>query len=140
VPTMTLAPARTHVTRRLAVSMLVLVVTDLAGGLVAVATGVNTWADAWGGRALLAAPLPMVAVQVLLAWLAVHRDRRWAALPAGLLCAACLVSVVSGFVDGGLAHEELSAALVGFQLVLLTVTASVGLIAAARARELLLRA
>ena len=38
---------------RLVVAMSVLVVTDLVGGLIAVAAGVNTWAEAWGSDALL---------------------------------------------------------------------------------------
>jgi hypothetical protein len=117
--------------------MLALALTDLAGGLLAVAADVNTWADAWGSRALLAAPLPMIAVQVLLTWLAVGHGRRWAALPACLLSTACLVSVVSGFFDGGLGNDELSTPLVGFQVLLLMVTGAVGLLAAARSRELL---
>ncbi len=43
----------------------VLVATDLVGGVLAVASDVNTWGEAWGGEALLAAPPPMIAVQVL---------------------------------------------------------------------------
>ncbi len=121
----------------LPVAVAALVLTDLVGGLIAVAADVNTWADAWGGHALLAAPLPMVAAQVLLTWLALRLPGRWAALPAGLLAAACLVSVVSGFFDGGLGHHSLSPALVAFQVLLLTVTAVVGVLAAARATDVM---
>ena len=124
---------------RLTLGMLGLVLTDVAGGLLAVGSGVNTWGEAWGSRALLAAPLPMIVVQLLLTWLAVRHDRRWAAVPAGLLSAACLVSVVSGFFDGGLGNDELSSPLVAFQALLLGVTGAVGLLAAARGRELLRR-
>jgi hypothetical protein len=52
-----------------------------------------------------------------------------------LLAAACLVSVVSGFFDGGLGHDSLSPALVAYQVLLLTVTGVVGVLAAARARD-----
>ena len=121
----------------LPVAVAALVLTDLVGGLIAVSTDVNTWADAWGGHALLAAPLPMVAAQVLLTWLALRLPGRWAALPAGLLAAACLVSVVSGFFDGGLGHHSLSPALVAFQVLLLTVTAVVGVLAAERATDVM---
>ena len=67
----------------LPVAVAALVLTDLVGGLIAVATDVNTWADAWGGHALLAAPLPMVAAQVLLTWLALRLPARWAAAARG---------------------------------------------------------
>ncbi len=103
-----------------------LLVTDLVGGLLAVAADVNTWGEAWGGRALLAAPLPMIAAQVALTWLVVRRRSRVA---AGLLATACLVSVASGFFDGGLGSDELGAGLSAFQVLLLTVTGAVGALA-----------
>ena len=53
--------------------MAALVVTDLVGGLLAVAADVNTWSEAWGSAALLAAPAPMIVVQVLLTVVAVRR-------------------------------------------------------------------
>ena len=86
-----------------------LLVVDLVGGLWAALSGVNTWADAWGGHALLAAPAPMIAAQVLMTWVAVRGRRRRAAIPAGLLALACLVSVASGFFDGGLGNAALRA-------------------------------
>ena len=110
-----------------------LVVTDVVGGLLAVRAGVNTWAQAWGPEALLAAPVPMVAAQVLLVWLATRRAGRGAAVAAGLLATACLVSVVSGFFDGGLGNAELSAGLAAYQYFLLAVTTAVGLLAVRRA-------
>lgn len=116
----------------LRVSMAVLVVADVAGGLVAVAAGVNTWGEAWGSKALLAAPAPMIVAQVLLTWLATRRDRRWASWPAGLLALACLVSVASGFFDGGLGNAELTPGLAACQVVLLGVTLVTGLLALAR--------
>jgi len=51
--------------RRLVIGMATLVLVDLVGGLVAVATDVNTWSQAWGTYALLAAPLPMILGQGL---------------------------------------------------------------------------
>ena len=125
----------TPTARRLALAVGVLLLTDLAGGLLAVASDVNTWDEAWGGKALLAAPLPMVAVQVLLTWLAVRRQGRVAVAAAGLLATACLVSVVSGFFDGGLGNDALSPGLATFQVLLLTVTGTVGVLAMLRARE-----
>ena len=121
--------------RSLRLSMAVLLGLDLVGGLLAVASGVNTWGEAWGGKALLAAPVPMILGQVLLTWLATRTSRRSAAVAAGLLAAACLVSVVSGFFDGGLGNDELTPALTAFQALLLAVTGVTGLLAAARAVE-----
>lgn len=121
----------------LAVAVAGLVLTDIVGGLLAVASGLNTRAEAWGSAALLAAPLPMIGAQVLLTWLALRLHSRWAALPAGLLAVACLVSVVSGFFDGGLGHAGIGPGLAAYQLLLLAVTGLVGVLAAARARAVL---
>jgi hypothetical protein len=109
-----------------------LVVVDVAGGLLAVGSGVNTWGEAWGGHALLAAPVPMIVAQLLLTAVAVRAPRRAAAAAAGLLAAACLVSVVSGFFDGGLGNDALGAGLAAFQALLLTVTGMVGVLALRR--------
>jgi hypothetical protein len=119
----------------LRVSMAALLVVDLAGGLLAVASGVNTWGEAWGGDALLAAPVPMIVAQVLLTWLATRSSRRSALVAAVLLAVACLVSVVSGFFDGGIGNDELTPALTAFQVLLLGVTGVTGLLAAVRAVE-----
>jgi hypothetical protein len=127
----------TTTSRRLVTAVAALVTVDLAGGLLAVAADVNTWAEAWGGKALLAAPAPMIAVQLLLTWLAVRRPGRGAAAAAGVLALACLVSVVSGFFDGGLANDSLDGPLVGFQVFLLLVTGTVGVLALTRARAAL---
>jgi hypothetical protein len=110
-----------------------LVLTDLVGGLLAVGSGVNTWGEAWGPEALLAAPVPMILAQVLLVWLATRRAGRGAAVAAGLLATACLVSVVSGFFDGGLGNAELSTGLAAYQYFLLAVTTAVGALAIRRA-------
>ena len=72
---------------------------------------------------------------MLLTWLATRTSRRSAAVAAGLLAAACLVSVVSGFFDGGLGNDELTPGLTAFQVLLLAVTGVTGLLAAARAVE-----
>jgi hypothetical protein len=127
----------TTTARRLVTAVAALVTVDLAGGLLAVAADVNTWAEAWGSKALLAAPAPMIAVQLLLTWVAVRRPGRAAATAAGVLALACLVSVISGFFDGGLANDSLDGPLVGFQVFLLLVTGTVGALALGRARAAL---
>jgi len=123
--------------RPLVVSVAALLATDLVGGLLAVAAGANSWGEAWGSKALLAAPLPMIGAQLLLTWLAVRRSSGGAAVAAGLLAAACFVSVISGFLDGGLANDDLTPGLVAYQALLLLVTAAVGVLATLRLREIL---
>jgi hypothetical protein len=94
---------------------------------------VNTLGEAWGSKALLAAPLPMIGAQVLLTVLAIRLSGRKAAVPAGLLAAACLASVISGFFDGGIGNDELTLALAAYQVFLLAVTGLAGVLAARRA-------
>ena len=124
------------VPRLLTLAMGALLVVDLVGGVWAALSGVNTWADAWGGHALLAAPAPMIAAQVLMTWMAVRGRRRRAAIPAGLLALACLVSVASGFFDGGLGNAALEPGMAAYQVFLLAVTGVVGVLAAVRAVQL----
>jgi hypothetical protein len=130
-------PVRTMstVSRLLVAAMGALLLVDLVGGLWAALSGVNSWSDAWGGHALLAAPLPMIAGQVVMTWWSVRGRSRWAAVPAGLLAVACLVSLASGFFDGGLGHAGLEPGMAAYQVFLLTVTGVVGVLAAARAKE-----
>jgi hypothetical protein len=130
------ATTASSVPRLLTLAMGALLVVDLVGGVWAALSGVNTWADAWGGHALLAAPAPMIAAQVLMKWAAVRGRRRRAAIPAGLLALACLVSVASGFFDGGLGNPALEPGMAAYQALLLAVTGVVGVLAAFRAVQL----
>ncbi len=129
-------PATTTVSLLLTGAMGALVVVDLVGGLWAALTGVNSWGDAWGGHALLAAPLPMIVGQVVTTWLSVRGRSRRAAVPAGLLAVACLVSLASGFFDGGLGNTALDPGMSVYQVFLLAVTGTVGALAAIRAHQL----
>ncbi len=134
--TTTIATSSTRTTRRadpLVPAMVALLAADLVGGLLAVSSDVNTWGEAWGSKALLAAPLPMIGAQILLTVLAVRLPGRKAAIPAGLLAAACLVSIISGFFDGGIGNDKLTPALSAYQVFLLGVTGVVGVLAARRA-------
>lgn len=127
-----LAAGRPDSVAGLWVAMALLLATDLAGGLLVVRAGVNTWGEAWGPAALLAAPVPMILAQVLLVRLATRRPGRTAIVASGLLAVACLVSVASGFFDGGLGNAELTPGLAAFQYFLLALTAFMGLLALAR--------
>jgi peptidoglycan/LPS O-acetylase OafA/YrhL len=120
--------------------MLVLIVCDVIGGFLAVASGVNTWGEAWGFDTTFTVPLPVGAAQLALAWLAARNVRPPVGLvAAALLSAFCLISFMFGLFDGDLTDDVASA--VGpwgvlWGIVLLSITAVVGLLAAVRARQL----
>jgi hypothetical protein len=121
--------------------MLVLIVCDVIGGLIAVASGINTWGEAWGFDAEGTVPLPMGAAQLILGWLAARNVRPPIGLVAAvLLSAICLISLLAGLFDGDLIGNVASDGLVSWGvvwgIVLLSVTAVVGLLAATRARQL----
>ncbi|GAA2728181.1 hypothetical protein [Cellulomonas aerilata] len=125
-----------HPPRRLIGAVVVLVALDLAGGLTAIADGINRGMGAWGPRARLAAPLPMILLQVVTAAVAVRAPRRPARAAAAVLALACLVSAVSGFFDGGLGAPGLSRRHVALQVVLVGWTGLTGVLTAAHVRRL----
>ncbi len=126
--------------RALILSMLLLVVCDVIGGLLAVVSGVATWGEAWGFDTKFTVPLPVGAVQLVLAGLAARNVRP----PVGLVAAVvlgvfCLISLLFGLFDGDLTNEVASAGYPGgvaWGVVLLALTAVVGVLAVARARQL----
>ena len=121
--------------------MLVLVVCDVIGGFIGVATGVNTWGEAWGFDTESTVPLPVGAAQLVLAWLAARNMRPPVGLIAAVLLSAfCLISVIFGSFDGDLIDNVASEGWISWGVVwgvlLLAVTAAVGLLAAVRASQL----
>jgi hypothetical protein len=126
--------------RRLLVAMSVLFICDVIGGFLAVVSGVATWGEAWGFDTNFTVPLPFGAVQLILAWLAARNVRP----PVGLVAAVslgvlCLISLLFGLFDGDLTNKVASAGYPGgvlWGVVLLAVTAVVGVLAVARARQL----
>jgi len=121
--------------------MLLLFVGDVIGGFLGVLSDVETWGTAWGFDTTSTVPLPVGAVQLVLAWLAARNIRpRIGFVAAILLGAFCLISVLFGLFDGDLTNQVASAGLVSWGvvwgIVLLSVTAIVGVFAAARARQL----
>lgn len=120
--------------------MLVLLVCDMIGGFLAVVSGVATWSEAWGFDTTFTVPLPVGAVQLVLAWLAARNVRP----PVGLIAAIvlgvfCLISLLFGMFDGDLTSEVASTGYPGgvaWGVVLLAVTAVVGVLAVVRARTL----
>ena len=122
--------------RWLIAAVAVLVAIDIVGGLLAIATDVNEPSEAWGPRARLAAPWPMILFQIAMTAFAVARWRRVAIGAAVLLAAACLISAISGFFDGALAADELSGWHVAYQVLLISWTALVGGLAVTHAVSL----
>ncbi len=104
---------------------------DLVGGIWDIAAGRSTPAEAWGSDATLCAPWPMIAFQVVAVTVAVRSPRLPGRIAAGLLAAACAVSVASGFFDGQLARSDLAPAEIGFQVLLLGLTGVLGGVATA---------
>jgi uncharacterized membrane protein YdjX (TVP38/TMEM64 family) len=126
--------------RRLILAMLVLIVCDVIGGFLAVASGVNTWGEAWGFNTNFTVPLPVGAAQLVLAWLAARNVQPPVGRVAAILLSVfCLISLMFGLFDGDLTNKVASSAGpwgVVWGVVLLSVTAVVGLLAALRARQL----
>ncbi|MGH3459240.1 hypothetical protein [Aeromicrobium sp.] len=128
--------------RALVLSALLLVVADVIGGLLAVASGVDSWSEAWGFETESTVPLPIGVAQLALAWLAARNVRPPVGLiAAALLSAFCLMSVIFGLFDGDLINKIASDGLISVGVVwvfvvLLPVTAAVGLLAALRTRQL----
>jgi hypothetical protein len=127
--------------RALIFSTLVLVVCDVIGGFLALASGADSWNEAWGFNTDSTVPLPVGAAQLALAWWAARNVRPPVGLiAAGLLSVFCLISLMAGLFDGDLINNVASDGLISsgvvWGVVLLVVTAAVGLLAAARVRQL----
>jgi hypothetical protein len=121
--------------RRLLLATVALAVADVIGGLLAVSAGVETWGEAWGFEPSSAPPWPMWVVQLLLAWLAARDVRpRLGRVAAVLLAVVCGISLIFGLFDGDLANS--SGVQFAWGVVLVLITAMVGLLAIARARDL----
>ena len=121
--------------------MLVLVVCDVIGGFLALAAGADTWDEAWGFNTDSTVPLPVGAAQLALAWVAARNVRPPVGLIAAVLLSVfCLISLMAGMFDGDLISNVASDGLISsgvvWGVVLLLVTAVVGLLAAARASQL----
>ena len=121
--------------------MLLLFVCDVIGGLLAFVTDVDSWNAAWGFDAKTTVPLPVAAAQLALAWVAARNSRRSLAVAAAFVLGLfCLISVIAGAFDGDLINNARSAGLLSWRVVwgvlLLVVTATVGLLAAIRTKQL----
>lgn len=127
--------------RALILAMSGLLVCDVIGGFVALGSGADTWSETWGFDTQHTVPLPIGAPQLLLAWLAAGNVRpRVGLVAAVLLCAFCLISLLAGLFDGDPIDNIASSGLISWDaawgVVLLLVTAAVGLLAAIRSKQL----
>ena len=122
--------------RRLLLATVALVVADVVGVLIAVSSGITDEDKVRGFDILGFVPLPMVATELVLAWLAARNVRppigRVAAVLLGVIC---LVSVLAGLFDGDMRSEAMTTGSFWWGIVLLVLTAVVGLLAVARASE-----
>lgn len=136
-----LGKPRGELGRALVLAMVTLLVCDVVGGFIAVATGVDTWDHAWGFDTESTVPLPVGVVQLALAWLAGREVRPPVGLIAAVLLSTfCLASLLFGSLDGDLKGNIASAGWwswgVVWGFVLLFVTGGVGVLATAQARRL----
>lgn len=127
--------------RALLLAMLGLLVCDVMGGFVALASGANSFNEAWGFDTQNTVPLPIGAAQLLFAWLAARNTRPPIGLIAAVLLSVfCLISLMAGLFDGDLIQNVASDGVlslgVAWAVVLLAFTAVVGLLAAIRAKQL----
>jgi len=119
--------ARTHLPRALGA----LATLYLAGIALAVAAGLATVGEAIANGSKLNAPLPLLTVQLLSGVVAVRaRGRRTARVAAGVLLAACTLSLAAAAFDGDVAAPGLSSGQVAYQAVITAVTAITWLLAA----------
>jgi hypothetical protein len=127
--------------RALLFAMLVLLVFDVIGGFVALASGARGFGETWGFDTQYTVPLPVGIAQLVLAWLAARNTRP----PIGFIAAIalsvfCLLSLMAGLFDGDLignigSDGVLSLGVV-WAFVLIAVNTVVGLLAALRAQQL----
>ena len=124
----TVAPSRAVLYSILAVAAL-----SVGGAFISVAGDLSpNLLDAMGPDGRLSIPLPMMVAQVVLAFAAGSTRRPVALIGSGLLAAALLAGVVSGFFDGGYADDRLTAFERTYQVTFIGALAVVAVVAAKR--------
>jgi hypothetical protein len=120
--------------------VLTLAVLSVAGAVISVAGDLSpNLLDAMGPHGRLSIPLPMMMAQVILAVAAGSRRRPVALIGSGLVAAALLAGVVSGFFDGGYGDDRLTTFERVYQVVFVSALAVVGIVAAMRFWQVLRR-
>ena len=123
--------------RRLLLAIVALTAVNVIGVFLAVDSGATeSWSKVWGFDILGFIPLPMVVVELVLAWLAARNVRPpTGRIAAIILSVICLISVLAGMFDGDMASEFITTASFWLGVVLIVLQAGVGLLAFVRARE-----
>jgi hypothetical protein len=135
---MTVASRQRRVTtvasnRAVLYGLLAVAALSVCGAVISVAGDLSpSLLDAMGPDGRLSIPLPMMVAQVLLAVAAGSRRRPVALIGSGLLAAALLAGVISGFFDGGYADDRLTAFEKVYQVTFVAALAVVGVMAARR--------
>ena len=123
--------------RRLLLVIAALIAANVVCVFLAVDSGLTERGKVWGFDIVGFIPLPMVVVELVLAWLAARNVRppigRVAAI---ILSVICLISVLAGMFDGDMANESMTTGSFWWGVVLIVLQAGVGLLAFVRAREI----
>jgi hypothetical protein len=124
--------------RRLLLAVAALTCVNVVGVFFAVDSGlIESWGQAWGFDIVGFIPMPMVAVELVLAWLAARNVRPPVGRVAAItLSVICLISVLAGIFDGDMANEVSTTGSFWCGIVLIVVQAGVGLLAFVRVREI----
>ena len=114
-------------------SLLAVAAMSVGGAVISVAGDLSpSLLDAMGPDGRLSIPLPMMVAQVALAFAAGSGRRLVALIGSGLLAAALLAGVISGFFDGGYADDRLTAFERAYQVTFIGALAVVAVVAATR--------
>jgi hypothetical protein len=114
-------------------SLLVVAALSVCGAVISVGGDLSpSLLDAMGPDGRLSIPLPMMVVQVVLAIAAGSTRRLVALIGSGLLAAALLAGVISGFFDGGYADDRLTTFERAYQVTFIGALVVVGVVAARR--------
>jgi hypothetical protein len=124
--------------QRLLLVLAALICANVICVFLAVDSGLTeSWGKVWGFDIVGFIPLPMVVVELVLAWVAARNVRppigRVAAI---ILSVICLISVLAGMFDGDMANESMTDGSFWWGVVLIVLQAGVGLLAVLRAREI----
>jgi len=124
--------------RRLLIAIAALIVVDVICLFLAVASDITPWGPGIVGFEIVGfVPLPMMALDLVLAWLAARNVRppvgRIAAILLGVIC---VISVLAGLFDGDMTSEAMTTGSVLWGVVLIVLTTAAGTLAIIRAKEL----
>jgi hypothetical protein len=124
--------------RRLLLALAALICANVICVFLAVDSGLTeSWGKVWGFDIVGFIPLPMVVVELVLAWLAARNVRPpTGRIAAIILSVICLISVLAGMFDGDMANESMTDGSFWWGVVLIVLQAGVGLLAFVRAREI----